>query len=235
MATPAISLEKPARDSLEAVIARLAALPVACISDAMDQLGLPTALIDAGISRRTGKRLAGRARTIDRAPRPSNATQAEVAPDLAWAPQTLWDEASPGDVAVMAIRGDTSVAVLGDNMSTRALMRGVAGAVIDGAMRDIDAISEMGLTVYARASSPRSAAGRLVTFALNKPIICGGVYVRPGDVVIGDADGVIVIPAEKASEVAERSELLESKEQQSKEYIEAGNSLVEAVKKFKVK
>lgn len=216
-------------------IGRLGALPVAVISDTMDQMGLPTAILDAAIARRTGRRFAGRARTIDRAPRPANTTQAEVAADLAAAPQLLFDDAAPGDVVVMAIRGDTSVACIGDNMSTRALSRGVAGVVIDGAMRDVDAIDEMGLTVFARATSPRSAAGRLVTFSLNRPILCGGVRVCPGDVVVGDADGVVIVPAARAAEVAENAEKLEEKELQSKSYIEAGNSLVEAVKKFKVK
>lgn len=74
-----------------------------------------------------------------------------------------------------------------------------------------------------------------MTFALNQPILCGGVRVCPGDVVIGDADGVVVIPAAKAAELAEHAEKLEEKELQSKAYIESGASLVESVKKFKVK
>lgn len=234
MSTAAVETRTSAGASDE-TIARLGALPVAVISDTMDQLGIPTAILDAAIARRTGRRFAGRARTIDRAPRPSNTSQAEVAPDLASAPQLLFDDAAPGDVVVMAIRGDTSVACIGDNMGTRAMSRGVAGVVIDGAMRDVDALDEMGLTVFARATSPRSAAGRLVTFSLNRPVLCGGVRVCPGDVVVGDADGLVVVPVARAAEVADHAEKLEEKELQSKSYIEAGNSLVEAVKKFKVK
>jgi len=234
MSTAAVETRTSAGASDE-TIARLGALPVAVISDTMDQLGIPTAILDAAIARRTGRRFAGRARTIDRAPRPSNTSQAEVAPDLASAPQLLFDDAAPGDVVVMAIRGDISVACIGDNMGTRAMSRGVAGVVIDGAMRDVDALDEMGLTVFARATSPRSAAGRLVTFSLNRPVLCGGVRVCPGDVVVGDADGLVVVPVARAAEVADHAEKLEEKELQSKSYIEAGNSLVEAVKKFKVK
>lgn len=215
-------------------VARLGALPVAVISDAMDKLGVPTAVMDAAIARRTGKRLAGRARTIDRALRPLNTIQAEVASDLLGAPQQVIDEASPGDVVVMAIRGDVSVACIGDNMSTRALVKGVAGVVIDGAMRDVEAIEEMGLPVYARAAICRSAAGRLITLRLNGPVVCGGVWVCPGDVVIGDADGIIVVPKARAAEVADMAEKLESLEQKSKEYIQAGNTISDAVKKFKV-
>lgn len=226
-------LEKLPAGSLDAVIARLGALAVAGISDAMDQLGLPSSLIDSGIVRKTGRRMAGRARTIDRAQQPANARQEEIAPDLDWAPQVLWDDATPGDVVVMAIRGDVSVGCIGANTATRALMRGVAGAVIDGAVRDVDAISEIGLTVFARASSPRAAFGRLVTLSLNQPIICGGVYVRPGDVVIGDADGVVVVPAANAAEVADYAEAIEARGLNCKEFIEAGNTLIEAVQKYK--
>lgn len=235
MSTTAVSDQQPTGVATDETIARLAALPVAVISDAMDLMGMPSSVMDAAIARRTGKRLAGRARTIDRATRPPNTTQAEFAPQLSWAPQLLMDEASRGDVVVMSIGGDVSVACIGDNMTTRALMRGVAGAVIDGSMRDIDAITEMGLTVYSRGLSPRSAAGRLVTFALNEPIICGGVHVSPGDIVIGDADGIVVIPQAKAAEVADNAENLEAKEKLSKAHIEEGHSLVEAVKKYKVK
>jgi regulator of RNase E activity RraA len=206
-------------------VERLSNLPIAVISDAMDKLGLGSSALDPAICRRTGAKIAGRARTIDRAVKPANITQQEVDADLLSAPQKLIDE---------AIRGDVSVAVIGDNMSTRALCRGVAGVVIDGAMRDVDAIREMGLGVYARSLGCRSALGRLVTMGLNTPIICGGVWVRPGDVVIGDADGVIVIPQARAAEVADLAEKLEVAENQSKTFIEAGNSLVDAVKKYKV-
>jgi regulator of RNase E activity RraA len=215
-------------------VERLSNLPIAVISDAMDKLGLGSSALDPAICRRTGAKIAGRARTIDRAVKPANITQQEVDADLLSAPQKLIDEANSGDVIMMAIRGDVSVAVIGDNMSTRALCRGVAGVVIDGAMRDVDAIREMGLGVYARSLGCRSALGRLVTMGLNTPIICGGVWVRPGDVVIGDADGVIVIPQARAAEVADLAEKLEVAENQSKTFIEAGNSLVDAVKKYKV-
>lgn len=228
-------MSKSASAPADKDVARLGALPVAVIGDAMDHMGLGSSILDSGISRRTGKKIAGRARTIDRAPRPANTSQPEVAPDLAWAPQKLIDDASPGDVLVMAIRGDVTVACIGDNMSTRALNRGVAGVVIDGGMRDVEVVNEMGLCVYARAITPRTAMGRLITLSLNQPIICGGVRVSPGDVIVGDADGVIVIPKAKASEVADRAEELEGKEQLSKKYIEAGNSLVDAVNKYKVR
>lgn len=216
-------------------VARLAALPVAVLSDSMDQMGFGSAVMDAGISRRTGAGFAGRARTLDRAPRPANTSQPEVNPDLGWAPQKLIDDAEPGDVLVMTARGDLTVACIGDNMSTRTMNRKVAGVVIDGAMRDVAVVQKMGLAVYARAVTPRTAMGRLITLAFNQPIICGGVYVHPNDIIVGDADGVIVIPQAKAAEIADHAEALEEKEQLSRKYIEAGNSLVDAVNKYKVR
>lgn len=216
-------------------VARLAALPIATISDAMDRLGLGSAVLDPAIRPMTGTRLAGRARTIDRAPMPPNATQAEAAPELTWAPQNVVDDAAPGDVVVMALRGDVGVAAMGDNMATRALVRGVAGVLVDGALRDLADVRSAGLTVYARTAVCRTAAGRMLTLGLDTPVICGGVWIRPGDIVIGDEDGVVVVPAAKASEVAARGEELAALERSSKAFIESGRTLVEAIRTYKVR
>lgn len=221
--------------SSDTEVARLGALPVAVISDTMDKLGIPTAIMDYAIARQTGKRMAGRARTIDRALKPLNASQAEVAPDLLSAPVRVVDEASAGDIIVMAHRGEASVSGIGDNMSTRAKYLGVAGVIVDGAIRDKSDIEEMGLTVFARGTISRSAAGRLITLSLNEPVICGGVWVCPGDVIVGDADGIVVVPKAKAAEVADFAENLEKSEQESRKFIQAGNTAADSFKKFKVK
>ena len=216
-------------------VARLAALPIATISDAMDRLGLGSAVLDPAIRPMTGTRLAGRARTIDRAPMPPNATQAQAAPDLVWAPQHVVDDARPGVVVVMALRGDVGVAAMGDNMAARALVRGVAGVVVDGALRDVADVRSAGLPVYARTAVCRTAAGRMLTLGLDVPVICGGVWIRPGDIVIGDEDGVVVVPAARAAEVAARGEELAALEHSSKAFIESGRTLVEAIQTYKVR
>ncbi len=106
--------------------------------------------------------------------------------------------AQPGDVIVVDGKGDLSSALMGEIMSRQAAALGIAGVVIDGAVRDSEAIREMGFAMYAAGLNPngptKSVAGRV-----NHPISIGGVTVNPGDLVVGDADGVTVIERAKAA------------------------------------
>jgi 4-hydroxy-4-methyl-2-oxoglutarate aldolase len=106
--------------------------------------------------------------------------------------------AKPGDVIVVDGKGDLSSALMGEIMSQQALALGVAAVVIDGAVRDSEAIRELGFPMFAAGLNPngptKSVAGRL-----NHPISVGGVTVKPGDLVVGDADGVTVIERETAA------------------------------------
>lgn len=106
--------------------------------------------------------------------------------------------ARPGDVIVVDGKGDLSSALMGEIMSQQAVALGVAAVVIDGAVRDSEAIRALGFPMFAAGLNPngptKSVAGRL-----NHPISIGGVTVRPGDLVVGDADGVTVIEREKAA------------------------------------
>lgn len=231
----ATDVDRTPNAAADGEVERLARLPIASISDAMDRLGLGSAVLDPAIRPMTGTRLAGRARTIDRAPMPPNTTQAEAAPDLVWAPQLVVDEARPGDVIVMALRGEVGVAAIGDNMATRARARGVAGVIVDGALRDLADVRAIGLPVYARTAVCRTAAGRMLTLGLDTPVVCGGAWIRPGDVVVGDEDGLVVVPRERASEVAALAEELEKKERLSKAFLADGHTLVEAIQTYKVR
>lgn len=106
--------------------------------------------------------------------------------------------AKPGDVIVVDGKGDLSSALMGEIMSQQAVALGVAAVVIDGAVRDSEAIRELGFPMFAAGLNPngptKSVAGRL-----NHPISIGGVTVKPGDLVVGDADGVTVVEREKAA------------------------------------
>lgn len=106
--------------------------------------------------------------------------------------------AKPGDVIIVDGKGDLSSALMGEIMSQQAVALGVAAVVIDGAVRDSEAIRELGFPMFAAGLNPngptKSVAGRL-----NHPISIGGVSVKPGDLVVGDADGVTVIEREKAA------------------------------------
>lgn len=108
--------------------------------------------------------------------------------------------AQPGDVIVIDGRGTTGRSLWGGNRSSFAAARGVAGVIIDGGTRDIDETQQAGLPLFARAVSP-AGSGSSGPGEVNFPIACGGVVVNPGDIVIADANGIVVIPKGDAEEV----------------------------------
>jgi RraA family protein len=112
------------------------------------------------------------------------------------------DIARPGDVLVVNGQGDTTRALLGGLLAGRARKLGLAGIVVDGAVRDVDEIASAGLPVFARASTP-AGPYKHGPAEIGLPVACGGVVCSPGDIVCGDADGVAVVPHARAPRVAE--------------------------------
>lgn len=106
--------------------------------------------------------------------------------------------AKPGDVILVDGKGDLSSALMGEIMSQQCVAIGVAAVVIDGAVRDSEAIRELGFPMYAAGLNPNGPT-KFVPGRINHPISIGGVSVNPGDLVVGDADGVTVIEREKAA------------------------------------
>jgi regulator of RNase E activity RraA len=114
------------------------------------------------------------------------------------------DVLEPGDVVLVDAGGSTMNAVLGDLVSTKAKHRGAQGFIIDGLVRDLPSIQELGdFPVFARGTSPIGPLHR-GPGEINFPICCGGVVVNPGDIVVGDAMGVVIIPAGIAQDLLER-------------------------------
>lgn len=111
--------------------------------------------------------------------------------------------AQPGDVIVIATQGDTSLSVWGGLMSVMAAKKGVAGVVTDGVIRDVEQSREADLPIYAVGVTP-AAPTKEGTGQINTSISCGGVVVEPGDIVVGDEDGVVVVPRLEAEAVAEK-------------------------------
>lgn len=111
--------------------------------------------------------------------------------------------AQPGDVIVIATQGDTTLSVWGGFMSMMAARLGIAGVVTDGVIRDVEQSREAGLPIYAVGVTP-AAPTKEGTGQINTSISCGGVVVEPGDIVVGDEDGVVVVPRREAEAVAER-------------------------------
>ena len=121
---------------------------------------------------------------------------------------------------------------MGNLMGTTATVRGMAGMVLDGAIRDIWDIRRMGLTVYARSATPATAVGHYATVAKNVPVECAGVTVRPGDIIVGDEDGVVVVPQERAEEVLKKAKEIDDRESGMFPFIRREKSLRKAIELY---
>lgn len=110
------------------------------------------------------------------------------------------DVARPGDVVVIDARGSTMNAVLGDIICTKARHRGLAGFVVDGLIRDLPGILDLGIPVFARGTTPVGPLHR-GPGEINYPVVCGGTVVEPGDVIVADAAGIVVVPQSIVEEV----------------------------------
>jgi len=116
------------------------------------------------------------------------------------------DVAKPGDIVVVDAHGSSMNAVLGDLISTKAKHRGIAGFIVDGFVRDIPDILKLDFPVFARGATPIGPLHR-GPGEVNYPVCCGGVVVSPGDLVVADGAGIVVIPQEIASELLQRLQL----------------------------
>src|SRR5690606_5322182 len=129
-----------------------------------------------------GTKIVGRARTalVKLAP-PSESTPASSTKDSV----EMIDNAKPGEVGVIVMEDALDTAVIGGLMATAAKSRGMAGIVADGGVRDMEEMRGLGLTVFSRSISPVTAVGRYKAAGRDIPVTCGGVKVRPGDIVVG--------------------------------------------------
>jgi 3-hexulose-6-phosphate synthase/6-phospho-3-hexuloisomerase len=141
------------------------------------------------------------------------------------------DVAGKGDVLVIYC-GSENITPWGALASRSCMIKGIEGVVIDGPVRDIEEIEEMGFPIFARGIVPN--AGEPKGFGeINTKIICGGLEVRPGDWIVGDDNGVMVIPKERAYEIARRSLEVKKHEERIREEINRGRTLAEIVDLYK--
>jgi 4-hydroxy-4-methyl-2-oxoglutarate aldolase len=140
----------------------------------------------------------------------------------------LVDDLAPGDVAVFACNGPTErIAPWGELLSTAAHCRGAAGCVTDGLVRDVRQIRAMGFPVFAGGIRPLDSMGRGEMMAKDVPVVCGGVSIVPGDLIFGDVDGVVVLPAAVADEALERAFAKIEGEDRTRQALLDGESLAE--------
>ena len=169
-----------------------------------------------------GARLVGRARTLRFIPpRPdimSETHRAEDSPEY-----RAMGSCGPGDVLVCDAMGRTSSAIGGDVKLLQLKMVGAEGVVTDGGIRDLDVVSKYGFSVFAGGRTVAGSAPELDPYEDNATIQCGGVAVRPGDLIVGDDDGVVVVPSQLAVDVIEWVEEHEEIEERIKELIQKEN------------
>ncbi|WP_409474422.1 hypothetical protein [Streptomyces sp. HC307] len=135
------------------------------------------------------------------------------------------EELRPGHVLVMDARRDASAGTLGDTLALRAMKRGAAGVVTDGAVRDSATITELDLPVYAAGSHPSVLGRRHIPWDTGVPIACGGALVQPGDLIVGDADGVVVVPPDLAADLIADCREQERQERFIAEQVAVGESV----------
>jgi RraA family protein len=187
------------------LIRALAAIPIANIADEMNRLFCLEAAI----------------RPWNRTPMAGCAFTVRARPGCNLLVHKALDMAAPGDVVIVEDGGDLTTALAGENMVLWARKRGLAGLVVDGAMRDVDAIRQLDFPVYARGATPRGPH-RNGPGEINVPISCGGVVVNPGDIVLGDGDGVLIVPQREARAILDRARGKLAKELKTRESIAAG-------------
>jgi regulator of RNase E activity RraA len=207
---------------LDSVLARFLTFDSSAVSDALDRLALPSGLVGIGPTWGAPK-LVGRAVTVQ-------LEQAAAGLEDAHICSTAIAEASAGDVIVVANDGRTDVSSWGGLLSLGASLRGVRGALVDGACRDVDEARELGFPVYARGTAPVTARGRLRQRSTGEPVRLGPVTVHAGDVIVADEVGVVVVPADRAEEaLAEACEIV-AREQAIAVDLRAGVPLPDAMR-----
>jgi regulator of RNase E activity RraA len=199
---------------------------VASVSDAMEQLLHQRRFMTHHMQSMSPGKFAGVALTVKLAKEENND------PDALSGMLSAIDSGSQGSVYVMQVEDGADVAGMGGLMGTAMNARDFAGAVIDGGVRDLAQLKKIGLPVYALGPVPSTAVGHYRFAGLNIPIKCDGVDVIPGDIVVADLDGVVVVPRAKAAEILVLSQKLDNTEHSMYPYIEKFHSIVDAVKQF---
>src|ERR1700723_964213 len=142
------------------------------------------------------------------------------------------DAAKPGSVYVMVLENGADYAGIGGLMATAMKYRGLAGAVIDGSVRDTPQIRKLQFPVFSRGVVPSTTIDHFRVTGTNIPVTCAGVRVNPGDIVTADEDGVAVVPRARAADVLKKAQELDNTEHSMLPFIEKYKSIKEAVAKF---
>ena len=195
------------------------------LSDAMDALGLRGATRGIRPMIERWRKIVGPAVTM-------RMTAAGVTPQKTHLGMNAIAAAKAGDVIVIDNAGRMDTSCWGGILANAAKMKGVSGTVIDGCCRDLDDCIDADYAVYARGTVVQTARGRVIEECTNQMIQFGGVQVRPGDIVMGDSSGVVIVPQEHVEKVLIKAEELWQKEEDMIAEIKAGGDILEIDAKY---
>jgi 2-keto-4-pentenoate hydratase/2-oxohepta-3-ene-1,7-dioic acid hydratase in catechol pathway/regulator of RNase E activity RraA len=203
--------------------ARINSVGTATLSSQLRKLGLNNVSIDGLTSTRPGTRLVGRARTLRFIPNREDLFESFGGGYNAQ--KRAFDSLGVDDVLVIEARGERGTGTVGDLLALRAQVRGAAGIVTDGGVRDLDAVTALDIPTYHAGPHPAVLGRRHVPWDTDLTVACGGAAVQPGDVIVGDADGVLVIPPALVEQVVDGAIEQELEETFIAEQIAAGESV----------
>lgn len=204
------------------LLERFAGFDTAAVSDALERVGLPPGV--PGLTPlTTATTVLGFARTALLEPHDGSPSGAHILTGVV-------DAAGPDDVIVVDNGGRTDVSCWGGILGLGASARQVRGVLLDGVCRDVDENRERGLPVYGRGSTPLTARGRLQQRTTGEPVTIAGRTVREGDIVLHDATGFVVVPRDRAGEVADEAERIVGRENAIAQEVRAGSLLHEAMR-----
>jgi regulator of RNase E activity RraA len=217
----------PSTPSGSELIAQFRRVEVASVSDAIEQIIGKRMYMSHRVRPIFTTKFAGFARTVQ-----LKKDEGNTDPNALTGMLEAIDQGSTDSVYVMAVEDGDDIAGMGGLMGTAMAARGYAGAVIDGGVRDVAYLQKIGFPVFATGIVPSTSVHHYRFAGQQIPIVCNGVAVNPGDIVVADSDGVAVVPRAQAQAVLTLAQQMDFKEHSMYAVIEQMRSIVEAVKKF---
>lgn len=205
------------------VLERLGLVATATLAAQLHRRGYSTVTIEGVKTNLPGVRLVGVAKTLRLIP-----FRVDLFTTYGGgynAQKRAFDSLGPGDVLVIEARGELRAGTLGDVLAARAAYLGAAGIVTDGCVRDASAVAALGMLTFSAAPHPALIGRHHVPWSIDETIACGGATVQPGDVIVGDDDGVLVIPPVLAEEIAAESMSQELEERFISEMVTKGEAV----------
>lgn len=211
-----------------AIIAALQSVSAATASATLHKLGIRSTFIEGPVTRAPGTRVVGPVLTLQFMPQREDVASG-VAQEYAERESALWhvfDSVQPGDMLAVQANGDPYTGCLGEMLITYFKGRGGVGIVVDGYIRDWVNVGQIGTPIWCRGLTPNYASqAGLYPWAYNVPIACSRVLVLPGDIMIADDDGAVIIPQQMAPLFAEQTLAVEDWEAFSREKLAQGGSI----------